>query len=44
MYKIFYICVSYDLKVSSEDFRCWGKNSSDSFKPWKAFPCLHIPI
>lgn len=25
MYKIFYMCVSYDLKVSNEDFCCWGK-------------------
>lgn len=44
MYKIFYMCVSYDLKVSNEDFCFWGKNSSDTFKQWKAFPYLHIPI
>ena len=44
MYKIFYMCVSYDLEVSNEDFCCLRKNSSDIFKQWKAFPCLHIPI
>ena len=44
MYKIFYMRVSYDLKVSNEDFCFWGKNSSDTFKQWKAFPYLHIPI
>lgn len=41
MYKI-YMCVSYDLKVSNEDFCCWGKNSSDIFKQWKSFPCSRL--
>ena len=45
MYKI-YMCVSYDLKVSNEDFCCWGKILAIFLSNGSLFRAhgLHIPI